>query len=97
MNSAHNRPLRNCHNPKSGGEQVPLSNINPGFTALIESISGDHLFRSRLRNMGLREGNQIKVIKQAPLSDPMEYQVGATHLSLRREEAEQILVILINN
>lgn len=71
---------------------IPLCSLAPGMTGIILEVGGDMSFQARLRNMGLREGMEIEMIKQAPLADPLEYRVGVMHLSLRRHEAGRILV-----
>ncbi len=78
-------------NPNSDSE-LPLCDLLPGAAAVIVFVGGDMSFQNRLRNMGLREGMEIEMIKQAPLADPMEYRLGAMHLSLRRHEACRIMV-----
>ncbi len=75
---------------------ISLIHIAPGHTAKVMRLRGSDTFQARLRNLGLREGLIIEVIKQAPLADPREYRLGPVHLSLRREEAERIDVIAID-
>lgn len=45
-------------------------------------------YREKLLSMGLTKGTEIKVLKFAPLGDPVELQVRGFHLSLRKEEAK---------
>jgi Fe2+ transport system protein FeoA len=42
--------------------------------------------------MGFVPGTEITVVKRAPLHDPWEYRIKGSHISLRREEAAEILV-----
>ena len=74
------------------GGAVGLDEVPPGGSAVIRGLEGDEAFCERLRTMGLREGEPIEVIKQAPLADPREYRVGCVHLSLRRREARLVRV-----
>jgi Fe2+ transport system protein FeoA len=46
--------------------------------------------------MGLVRGVKVKVVKVAPLGDPMELEVLGYHLSLRREEAHCIRVVWLD-
>ncbi len=69
-----------------------LADVPPGASAVICELGGDEAFRERLRAVGLREGAQVEVVKQAPLADPREYRVGGVHLTLRRAEALGIRV-----
>lgn len=48
--------------------------------------------RLRLLEMGLTEGTECRVVRYAPLGDPMEVQVRGYFLSLRIAEAEGVLV-----
>jgi len=74
------------------GGAVSLDEVPPGSSAVICGLEGDEAFSERLRAMGLREGEPIEVIKQAPLADPREYRVGCVHLSLRCREARLVRV-----
>jgi Fe2+ transport system protein FeoA len=56
------------------------------------ALEGEPAVCERLRSMGLCEGEQVEIIKQAPLADPLEYRVGCVHLSLRREAARRVVV-----
>jgi Fe2+ transport system protein FeoA len=71
---------------------VPLSQLQSEETAIIRAVKGRGAFGRRLSDMGFRAGVQLTVIKQAPLADPVEYLLEGCHVSLRREEAEDILV-----
>lgn len=71
---------------------VPLSQLQSEETAIIRAVKGRGAFGRRLSDMGFRAGVQLTVVKQAPLADPVEYLLGGCHVSLRREEAEDILV-----
>jgi ferrous iron transport protein A len=48
--------------------------------------------RARLLEMGLLVGTIVEIVRFAPLGDPIELKVRGYHLSLRRHEADQILV-----
>ena len=71
---------------------VPLSHLNLGQRALIESISGDDAIGQRLFEMGLLEGEEVSVLAFAPLGDPIEIRIRDSRLSLRRTEAARIMV-----
>ncbi len=77
---------------RCGEDALGLDEVPPGSSAVICGLSGDEAYCERLRAMGLREGERIEVVKQAPLADPREYRVGNVHLSLRRAEARGISV-----
>ena len=60
---------------------------------MIVKVSGHGGFRKRIIEMGFVRGNKVKVILNAPLRDPIEYEIIGYKISLRRDEAEKIEVI----
>ena len=70
-----------------------LSDILTGKTVVIARVLGHGGFRKRITEMGFVRGKQIKVIRNAPLKDPIEYEIMGYNVSLRRSEAEMIEVI----
>jgi len=71
---------------------LPLSSLPPGGHAVITEIRIPVEHRARLLEMGLLVGTPVELVRFAPLGDPIEIKVRGYHLSLRRHEAEQILV-----
>ena len=63
-----------------------------GQTYNVANISGTGALRRRIMDMGITRGTQLKVVKEAPLGDPMELELRGYHLSLRREDAECVEV-----
>lgn len=63
-----------------------------GQRSLITEIQGDDAIAIRLMEMGLTEGEEIRVVAVAPLGDPIEYEIRGYRLSLRRTEARRVLV-----
>lgn len=70
-----------------------LSQLKTGQRAVIVKVAGHGGFRKRLIEMGFVQGKTVKVILNAPLKDPIEYQILGYKISLRREEADKIEVI----
>lgn len=71
---------------------LPLSRLSVGARARIDSyLSTDPALR-RFRELGMLPGVEIRVVRHAPLGDPIEVAVGASLLSLRRQQAELITV-----
>jgi ferrous iron transport protein A len=70
----------------------PLSSLTPGATAKVAEIKVTGTGRGRLMEMGLLVGTPVELIRFAPLGDPVEIKVRGYHLTLRRHEADQILV-----
>ncbi len=70
-----------------------LSELKTGERAVIVKVNGHGSFRKRIIEMGFVKGNKVKVILNAPLRDPIEYEIIGYKISLRRAEAEKIEVI----
>lgn len=71
---------------------IRLSDLREGQSASIVKVGGTSLLRRRLLEMGLVRGAELYVEKYAPLRDPLELIVKGYHVSLRVEEAAEILV-----
>ena len=70
-----------------------LSDLKTGERGIIVKVSGHGSFRKRITEMGFIKGKEVRVILNAPLKDPIEYEIIGYKISLRREEAEEIEVI----
>lgn len=80
---------------KEIGKEIPmflLSVLKPGEKATIHRINGDKTLRQKFLNMGLSRGQEIIVERVAPLGDPIEITIRGYNLSLRKSEAELIIV-----
>lgn len=66
--------------------------VEPGESARVLQIEGDDRASSRLMDLGLIRGTTIRVIRVAPLGDPIEVSVRGFMLTLRRTEAERVMV-----
>ena len=63
-----------------------LSDLNTGEKAVIVRVNGHGSFRKRLIEMGFINGKEVRVVLNAPLRDPIEYEIIGYKVSLRREE-----------
>ena len=70
---------------------MKLSELKPGQEAVILRFSGEDI-SIKLMEMGLVPGESILMEQVAPLGDPISINVSGYHLSLRLNEAEQIIV-----
>ncbi|MBR6305434.1 MAG: fused ferrous iron transport protein A/B, partial [Bacteroidales bacterium] len=70
-----------------------LSELKTGDKAVIVRVHGHGSFRKRLIEMGFIHGKEVKVVLNAPLKDPIEYEIIGYKVSLRREEAKLIDVV----
>ena len=69
-----------------------LRDLREGDRAVIRAIGGEGAFKRRLLEMGFMPGTVVLIKKYAPLRDPIELVIKGYHVSLRREEAQQVLV-----
>ena len=69
-----------------------LSNLKKGEKGIIKRIEGDREIKLRLLSMGLIPDEFIMVEKVAPLGDPIDIYIKGYHLSLRKKEAELIII-----
>ena len=70
----------------------PLNEVECGQTVTVLKINGSGAVKRRIMDMGITKGTEIYVRKVAPLGDPMEITVRGYELSLRKADAEMILV-----
>lgn len=69
-----------------------LKNVECGQTVKVSRLGGEGAVRRRIMDMGITKGTEIHVRKVAPLGDPIEVTVRGYELSLRKGEAENIVV-----
>jgi ferrous iron transport protein A len=72
---------------------VSLDRLRAGAPARVLAIKGTGAVARRLMEMGVVPGAPVRVVKAAPLGDPLEVRVRNYHLALRRSEAETISVV----
>jgi len=71
---------------------VPLASLTPGTKAVVTEIRIPPQQRSRLLEMGLLVGTTVELVRFAPMGDPVELKLRGYNLSLRKHEAELVLV-----
>ena len=69
---------------------MTLRDLKPGQAGIVVSLASAGTVKRRIMDMGITPGVEIRVIKVAPLGDPVEVNVRGYELSLRKEEARQI-------
>lgn len=72
--------------------QKALRDVAVGKTVTVAKLTGEGAFRRRIMDMGITKGSEIYVRKVAPLGDPVEITIRGYELSLRKADAESILV-----
>lgn len=71
---------------------MTLRDLKPGQSGVVASIGGAGNIRRRVLEMGVTPGTKVDVVKVAPLGDPVEVVLRGYNLSLRKEEAEAIVM-----
>ena len=69
-----------------------LKDVRVGENVIVKRLQGDGAVKRRIMDMGVTKGTAILVQKVAPLGDPIEAKVRGYELSLRKGEAENIIV-----
>ena len=69
-----------------------LKDVAVGDKAIVKRLNGEGALKRRIMDMGVTKGVEVFVRKVAPLGDPIEGTVRGYELSLRKAEAENILV-----
>ncbi|MGC9150377.1 MAG: ferrous iron transport protein B [Microbacter sp.] len=76
---------------------IPLSEMKTGEEGIIFKVLGRGAFRKRITEMGFVKGKKVKVIKNAPLQDPVEYELLGYNVSLRRSEAALVQMVTMED
>lgn len=71
---------------------IKLSDLTVGTSATVREFPKSGAAFLRLREMGLLTGTRVTLVRTAPLGDPLEIKVRGYHLTLRKTEAEHVLV-----
>ena len=74
--------------------ELSLAALRVGARARVIAVKGSGAVARRLMEMGVVPGARVRVIKAAPLGDPIEVRVRGYHLALRRAEAQSITVVM---
>ena len=71
---------------------MTLRQVTLGQTVKVVKLEGEGAVKRRIMDMGITKGTQIEVRKVAPLGDPIEVTVRGYELSVRKADAEKIIV-----
>jgi ferrous iron transport protein A len=71
---------------------MKLSELAVGASAVVRDFPKNGAAFIRLREMGLLAGTRVTLVRTAPLGDPLEIKVRGYHLTLRKSEAEHVVV-----
>lgn len=80
--------------PRTGTAVHSLADLRPGAEATVSSISdaAPAAMARRLEDLGLAPGATVRVVRRAPLGDPVVYRVAGYDLALRRSQAAHVVV-----
>ncbi len=70
-----------------------LKEAKIGETVTVLKLTGDGAIKRRIMDMGITKGTEVFIRKVAPLGDPVEVKVRGYELSLRKADAEMILIV----
>lgn len=73
-------------------EEKTLREVPVGSCVKVLRLNGEGAIKRRIMDMGLTKGTEVCVHKVAPLGDPIEVTVRGFELSLRKDEAENVIV-----
>ncbi len=76
---------------------VKLSELSVGASAVVREYPKTGNAALRLREMGLLVGTSIKLVRLAPFGDPIEIKVRGYHLTLRKSEAAEVVVEVLES
>ena len=71
---------------------IKLSELAVGASAVVREFPKTGPAFLRLREMGLLAGTPVTLVRTAPMGDPLEIKIRGYHLTLRKDEAEHVLV-----
>ena len=71
---------------------MKLSELAVGVSAVVRELPRSGSASIRLREMGLLAGTRVTLVRTAPMGDPLEIKLRGYHLTLRKSEAEHVLV-----
>lgn len=69
-----------------------LREMKVGETAVVKKVNGEGAIKRRIMDMGITKGTEIFIRKVAPLGDPVEVTVRGYELSVRKNDAEMIVM-----
>ena len=73
-------------------QEKTLRDIPVGETVKVRKLKGEGALKRHIMDMGITKGTEVYVRKVAPLGDPIELTVRGYELSIRKSEAECVLV-----
>ncbi len=75
---------------------IPLASLAPGARAVVARVETDSAIGRRLLDLGFVPSTPVRVVRNAPLGDPVSYELRGTRICLRRSESMRIWVEATN-
>ena len=72
---------------------LSLAELPPGHSAVVEEVDTSTAIGRRLQDLGFVKRTRVTAVRQAPLGDPVLYELRGTRLCLRRSEARLVRVL----
>ena len=72
---------------------MQLDELEIGRSARISSVGGEGALRQHLLDMGVIPGAIVKIVKLAPMGDPIELKIHGYELTIRLEDAKKIGIV----
>jgi ferrous iron transport protein A len=76
----------------AGDAGMRLSELKVGDKAEVTALKAEHVIRRRIMDMGLIKGTRFKVLRVAPLGDPIEIFFKGLYFAMRKTEADGVMV-----
>ena len=77
---------------ETAGAEVSLADVPPGHECVVGGVSGQSPASRRLADLGLLAGTHVRVVRRAPLGDPVVYELRGYRLCLRRKDAGRVWI-----
>lgn len=71
---------------------MTLDEIQPGDECVVQGLSAEGALGQRLMDLGFYPGAEVRIVRNAPLVDPVELELDGYHVSIRHEEARTVEV-----
>ncbi|PID27640.1 MAG: ferrous iron transport protein A [Candidatus Cloacimonadota bacterium] len=69
-----------------------LSELKPGEKSIIADVSSDSKIKRKLVEMGITKGEEVEMIRVAPLGDPIAVEIRGYKLTIRKNDAKHIKI-----
>jgi Fe2+ transport system protein FeoA len=85
--------MRDAEETGEMARSVPLASLLPGACGVVESVDASTPLGRRLADLGFLPETLVRVLRCAPLGDPVEYELRGYRLCMRHAEAARVLVV----